>query len=88
MSGRALWQRPFVFLGNHEGRLMTITVNGKAMEVGEGLSVEALLVQLGVPRMFTAVAINRDVMPKSSYGSTRLAAGDRVEIVRPMGGGA
>jgi thiamine biosynthesis protein ThiS len=88
MSGRALWQRPFVFLGNHEGRLMTITVNGKAMEVGEGLSVEALLVQLGVPRMFTAVAINRDVMPKSSYGSTRLAGGDRVEIVRPMGGGA
>jgi thiamine biosynthesis protein ThiS len=67
---------------------MTITVNGKAMEVGEELSVEALLAQLGIPRMFTAVAINRDIMPKSSYASTRLSAGDRVEIVRPMGGGA
>jgi thiamine biosynthesis protein ThiS len=88
MSGRALWQRPFVLLGNDEGCLMTITVNGKAMEVGEELSVEALLAQLGIPRMFTAVAINRDIMPKSSYASTRLSAGDRVEIVRPMGGGA
>lgn len=84
VNGRAHWQRPFVL----SGRLMTITVNGKAMDVSEGLSVEALLAQLGVPRMFTAVALNRDVMPRSAYGSTRLAAGDRVEIVRPMGGGA
>jgi len=67
---------------------MTITVNGKAMDVGEELSVEALLAQLGVPPLFTAVAVNRDVMPKSAYASTRLVAGDRVEIVRPMGGGA
>jgi sulfur carrier protein len=67
---------------------MTITVNGKAMDVREGLSVDALLAQLGVPRMFTAVALNRDVMPKSTYASTHLTEGDRVEIVRPMGGGA
>ena len=67
---------------------MTIMVNGKAMDVREGLSVDALLAQLGVPRMFTAVALNRDVMPKSTYASTQLADGDRVEIVRPMGGGA
>jgi sulfur carrier protein len=66
---------------------MTITVNGKAMDIEEGTSVEALLSQLGVPRMFTAVAVNRDVMPKSAYASTQLTAGDRVEIVRPMGGG-
>jgi thiamine biosynthesis protein ThiS len=34
-----------------------------------------------------AVALNREVMRKSSYASTPLAEGDRVEIVRPMGGG-
>jgi len=67
---------------------MKITVNGKAMDVSDGLSVESLLAQLGVPRAFTAVAVNRDVMPKSTYASTQLADGDRVEIVRPMGGGA
>ena len=66
---------------------MRITVNGKGMDVSEGLSVEALLAELGVPRLYTAVAVNRDVTPKSAYASTRLAEGDRVEIVRPMGGG-
>jgi sulfur carrier protein len=66
---------------------MRITVNGKGMDVQSGLSVEDLLAELGVPRQYTAVAVNRDITPKSAYASTRLAEGDRVEIVRPMGGG-
>jgi sulfur carrier protein len=72
-------ERPFVF--------MKIVVNGKDMEVADGLSVDALLAQLGVKRDYTAVAVNRDITPKSAYGATVLRAGDRVEIVRPMGGG-
>jgi sulfur carrier protein len=66
---------------------MTITVNGQSMEVADGLSVEALLRELGVKREFMAVAVNREVTPKATYASTTLQAGDRVEIVRPMGGG-
>ena len=65
-----------------------ITVNGKSMDVADGLSVEELLAQLGVKRQFTAVAVNREVIPKALYASTLLRGGDRVEIVRPMGGGA
>jgi sulfur carrier protein len=66
---------------------MKITVNGQAMDVADGLTVEALLARLGVPREYTAVAVNRDVTPRSTYGTVTLRAGDRVEIVRPMGGG-
>ncbi|OLB06877.1 MAG: thiamine biosynthesis protein ThiS [Candidatus Rokubacteria bacterium 13_2_20CM_69_15_1] len=66
---------------------MKITVNGKEREVAEGISVEALLAHLGVTREYTAVAVNREVTPKSAYEATRLNAGDKVEIVRPMGGG-
>jgi sulfur carrier protein len=66
---------------------MKITVNGKPMEIGDELSVETLLTQLGVKREFTAVAVNREVTPRSRYSETRLHEGDRVEIVRPMGGG-
>ena len=66
---------------------MTITVNGRPLEVAEGLSVEALLSQLGVPRQYTAVAVNREVTPRSRLAQTVLRSGDRVEIVRPMGGG-
>jgi sulfur carrier protein len=66
---------------------MTIVVNGKSMDVADGLSVEGLLSQLGVKREYTAVAVNRDITPKSAYGVTVLRPGDKVEIVRPMGGG-
>ena len=66
---------------------MRITVNGDAMDVEEGLSLGALLERLRVRREFTAVALNREVAPRSSYGLTVLRAGDRVEIVHPMGGG-
>ncbi|MGH7326299.1 MAG: sulfur carrier protein ThiS [Candidatus Rokuibacteriota bacterium] len=66
---------------------MRITVNGKPMDVADHLSLEALLAELRVQRQYTAVAINREVTPKSRYAETRLRDGDRVEIVRPMGGG-
>ena len=80
VCGRTLTgERPFVF--------MKIVVNGKDMDVADGLSVEALLTQLGVKREYTAVAVNRDITPKSAYGATVLRSGDKVEIVRPMGGG-
>ena len=33
------------------------------------------------------MAVNREITPKSEYGSVKLSEGDKVEIVRPMGGG-
>jgi thiamine biosynthesis protein ThiS len=66
---------------------MNVLVNGKPMDVEPGTTVEGLLERLGVPRKYTAVAVNRDITPKSAYASLTLGEGDRVEIVRPMGGG-
>ena len=66
---------------------MRIVVNGRDMDVADGLSIEGLLRELGVKREYTAVAVNREITPKSEYGSVKLWEGDKVEIVRPMGGG-
>jgi sulfur carrier protein len=66
---------------------MRITVNGRPMDVEDGLSLERLLARLRVRREFTAVAVNREVAPRASYGDTRLVDGDTIEIVHPMGGG-
>ena len=66
---------------------MQVTVNGKPMELRDGLTIDGLLEQLAVKRQFTAVALNREVTPKSDYAVTVLREGDRIEIVRPMGGG-
>ena len=66
---------------------MNVMVNGKPMELPEGLTIDGLLARLNVRREYTAVAVNREVTPKSAYEATVLHDGDRVEIVRPMGGG-
>ena len=66
---------------------MRVLVNGEAIDVPEGVSVDGLLAHLKVKREFTAVALNREITPKAQYADTYLKDGDRVEIVRPMGGG-
>lgn len=68
-------------------RVMKITVNGRAMEVAEGITIEGLLSQLEVRRDYTAVALNREVLPKHAHAETVLREGDWVEIVHPMQGG-
>ena len=72
-------ERPFVFV--------KVTVNGESMEIEAGLTIDGLLDLLEIKREFTAVAVNREITPKSDYGSVKLGDGDKVEIVRPMGGG-
>ncbi len=66
---------------------MKVIVNGKPMELPEGLTIDGLLQRLEVRREYTAVALNREVTPKHQYAQSVLRDGDRVEIVRPMGGG-
>jgi sulfur carrier protein len=66
---------------------MTVVVNGKPMDLPEGLTIDGLLVHLKVRREYTAVALNREVTPKQEYAQSVLHDGDKVEIVRPMGGG-
>jgi sulfur carrier protein len=66
---------------------MKVTVNGKPMELPDGLTVEGLLTHLSIRRDYTAVALNREVTPKHEYSRSVLRDGDRVEIVHPMGGG-
>ena len=66
---------------------VTIVVNGKPMQVERGLTVDGLLTLLDVKREYTAVAVNREITPKATYAAVTLSEGDKVEIVRPMGGG-
>ena len=66
---------------------MVVSVNGKPVDLPEGVSVDGLLDHLKVKREYTAVAVNREITPKAQYAETRLKDGDKVEVVRPMGGG-
>jgi sulfur carrier protein len=66
---------------------MEIVVNGRSIAVREGLTLAELLVQLGVRREHTAVALNREIARRASHSTTMLREGDRLEIVHPMAGG-
>jgi len=52
-----------------------------------GTTVAGLLAVLGVDRGRVAVERNLDVVPKKTYDSVALAAGDKLEIVTFVGGG-
>jgi len=66
---------------------MAVMVNGKEIGGIEGLTVEDLLKRLEIALNFTAVSLNGEVIRKNRYASTRLKDRDKVEIVRPVGGG-
>lgn len=67
---------------------MNITLNGKPHSLnGEG-NVVALLASLNVKPEQVAVAINGDVVPRRDWPKTAVNAGDVVEVVRAVGGGA
>ena len=66
----------------------TIHVNG----CSEPLTAETLAALLAaradeIPPRGIAIAVNGAVVPRSSWSTTALRAGDRVEIVRVMQGG-
>lgn len=66
---------------------MRITVNGEEREVPDHTSTAALLDLLGLGGQRVAVEVNLEIVPRSTYDAHRLQQGDRVEIVRAIGGG-
>ena len=62
-------------------------MNGESRVVPSGSTVARLLSELGLGEKRIAVAINRDVVPKSTYSAHELASGDHVEILEAVGGG-
>ncbi len=67
---------------------MNITINGENREFGAELSVDGLLREIGLDPAKVAVERNLEIVPKSTYGQTHVADGDKLEIVHFIGGGA
>ena len=65
---------------------MKVIVNGAARDV-DVVSVEALVEQLITARRGVAVAVNGEVVPRSSWPAARLRDGDRVEVLTAAQGG-
>ncbi len=66
---------------------MRLIVNGDPREFPGPLTVEKLLERLELSQPHIAVAVNMEVIPRGRFSQVELQEGDRLEIIRAVGGG-
>ena len=66
---------------------MELVINGKTEQLPDGISAAQLIEHLGLADTRLAMEVNREIVPRSRFGDYRFSAGDRIEIVRAIGGG-
>ena len=64
-----------------------ITVNGETRTAAPGATVTELLDALGIQGGRVAIERNLQILPRAIWNETKVAAGDRYEIVQFVGGG-
>ena len=64
-----------------------IRVNGEHRRVPGGISITAMLNELGLDPLRVAVERNLEIVPRSSLDSVNVEDGDDYEIVHFVGGG-
>jgi sulfur carrier protein len=67
--------------------VLSIVVNGSARICGNGATVADLIRELALEGKRIAVERNGEIVPRSRHTDTALAMGDRIEVVRAVGGG-
>ena len=66
---------------------MDVTVNGAPAQLAEDATIADLVAERSGGHDRVAVARNGDVVPRSTWPTTRLTAGDVVEVLAPTAGG-
>ncbi len=66
---------------------MEVQLNGQPHQLDSERTLGELIDALRLQRDGIAVAINGDVVPRSSHDQTSLQEGDRIEIIQAVGGG-
>lgn len=64
-----------------------VYVNGEPRRLPAGVTVAQLLDELALTGQRLAVEVNLEIVPRSAHAAHTLRTGDRVEIVRAIGGG-
>jgi len=66
---------------------LVIQVNGEPRRVAGGISIAAMLGELGLDPKKVAVERNLEIVPRGTLGDVEVAEGDAFEIVHFVGGG-
>jgi sulfur carrier protein len=66
---------------------ISIELNGEIRTISDSDNVQDLVDALSLTNQAVAVAVNREVVPRAKWREYRFAVGDKVDIVRAIGGG-
>jgi thiamine biosynthesis protein ThiS len=66
---------------------MLLHLNGEPREFPDGLTIAALVAQLGMKPDRVAVELNLEIVPRANWEAATLKEGDRLEVVHFVGGG-
>lgn len=66
---------------------MNITLNGEPRELTAPTSIEDLLAKLQLHPEAVVVEVNTMIVPRQTFAHCELNDGDRIEIIRFVGGG-
>jgi len=66
---------------------MKISINGDSKEFERTLSVSELISELQIPTRGLIIELNGSVLGRDRFDATTLTEGDRVELIRFVGGG-
>lgn len=64
-----------------------IKVNGKIKEYENSITIESLILQEGYEKDIVVVEVNEKIIKKNEYENYMLKDGDKVEILKFVGGG-
>jgi thiamine biosynthesis protein ThiS len=67
---------------------MLLHINGEQRDCPDGLTVAALVAQLGMKPDRVAVELNLEIVPRAQWETTPLKNGDKLEVVHFVGGGS
>jgi sulfur carrier protein len=76
-----------IVVDNAGPHAMHILLNGDARDIQADTTVKSLLDSLGLDSRIVAVEVNRAVIKRDRYGTTRIPEGAEVEVVAFVGGG-
>lgn len=67
--------------------MIAVRINGTLVDVDDGTDLAEVVRANTDEQRGVAVAVNAEVVPRSAWTATMVAAGDRIEILRAVPGG-
>jgi sulfur carrier protein len=67
--------------------MINISLNGKKSTINKSITIHDFIISQGLNFKMIAVAVNMKIIHKNEYKKILILENDKLEIVRPVGGG-